>query len=321
MKKGTIFAMLSAIALCVSNLSFTVSADSEPTSTYSVQGNAVIRHRHPAPSSAGLTDFTFWYYGETINDLCRWEEKQTDLVAVVLENGTENFDPSAAIPGATLATNYENTSGLGYGDDVLLGMFHKPSADDVHFKDVFLSDFDENSYAIVSGASEQAEKLYELEGVTDVYRMTALFILDSGYISTTDGTTLGDGLTNEQYLDKMQQVKEKIMANDMEGINDLLPMCIANEIAIITPNNYALTRVYEPEPTETTLGDVNFDGTVNLSDVILLRQAVSGSVTLFRTRAAGAAPDFSDIDRDGVTDSNDAIALLRFLLRIDESIG
>lgn len=309
MKKGTIFAMLSAIALCASSIPCAISASARSNLTFRTQGNAVIRE-----SSLKSTDYTFTYYGENKGDVCCWNEEKTDLIAVVLEDGTENFDPSAAIPGATLTQKFSYDIDVKDTDDVELGMFHQPSVDRHHFKDIFLSDFDENDYAIVSGASEQAEKLYELEGVKDVYRMTALFILSSGYIGVMDRSPLGESLTNEEYLDTMQQVREKIEANDAEAASALLPGLMICEIGIGLPNNYALTRVYEAEPTEITLGDVNFDGTVNLSDVILLRQAVSGSMTL-------SAPHVSDIDRDGVTDSNDAIALLRFLLRIDESIG
>ena len=58
-------------------------------------------------------------------------------------------------------------------------------------------------------------------------------------------------------------------------------------------------------------GDVNLDGRVDITDAVLLNKATAGVVTLNDTARQNA-----DCDADGMTDTNDATVLLRFLVQI-----
>ena len=58
-------------------------------------------------------------------------------------------------------------------------------------------------------------------------------------------------------------------------------------------------------------GDVNLDGRVDITDAVLLNKATAGVVTL-----NDAARQNADCDANGMTDTNDATVLLRFLVQI-----
>ena len=58
-------------------------------------------------------------------------------------------------------------------------------------------------------------------------------------------------------------------------------------------------------------GDVNLDGRVDITDAVLLNKATAGVVTLNDTARQNA-----DCDANGMTDTNDATVLLRFLVQI-----
>ena len=62
-------------------------------------------------------------------------------------------------------------------------------------------------------------------------------------------------------------------------------------------------------------GDVNLDGKVDLVDAVLLNKAAAGVVELNATAKMNA-----DCDADGTMSSNDALALLRFLVHIINSL-
>lgn len=63
-------------------------------------------------------------------------------------------------------------------------------------------------------------------------------------------------------------------------------------------------------------GDVNLDGKIDLTDTILVKKFDAGAVMLAEEQKANA-----DLDGNGTVDSNDAVQLLRFLLRMEEAIG
>lgn len=68
-------------------------------------------------------------------------------------------------------------------------------------------------------------------------------------------------------------------------------------------------------PKNTLYGDLNLDGKVNLTDAVMLNKAVIGTITL-KGQAAINANTFSD---DKI-DSNDATALLQFLVRYIDTL-
>lgn len=68
-------------------------------------------------------------------------------------------------------------------------------------------------------------------------------------------------------------------------------------------------------PSTILYGDTNIDGTVDLTDAILLNKACAGTVEL-----SGDALNNADCDANGDINTNDAIALLRFLVHIINSL-
>lgn len=62
-------------------------------------------------------------------------------------------------------------------------------------------------------------------------------------------------------------------------------------------------------------GDVNLDGGIDITDVVLLNQFASGSVELTAVQQKNA-----DCNGDGNADQTDAVVLLQFLLRIVDTL-
>ena len=62
-------------------------------------------------------------------------------------------------------------------------------------------------------------------------------------------------------------------------------------------------------------GDVNLDGSIDITDVVLLNQFASGSVELTEVQQKNA-----DCNGDGNADQTDAVVLLQFLLRIVDTL-
>lgn len=81
----------------------------------------------------------------------------------------------------------------------------------------------------------------------------------------------------------------------------------------------ATTKISHPETStitvDTLYGDINLDGKVELTDAVLLNKAVSGTVTL-NAQAMQNADCYSNVEIDG----NDALALLRFLVHLQDSL-
>lgn len=75
------------------------------------------------------------------------------------------------------------------------------------------------------------------------------------------------------------------------------------------------SSVTKQPDTDILYGDVNLDGRVDLTDAILLNKACSGAVEI-----TGQSVLNADCDANGDIDTNDAIALLRFLVHIINSL-
>ena len=73
---------------------------------------------------------------------------------------------------------------------------------------------------------------------------------------------------------------------------------------ILSCNSFVVDPV--EAPSGTLLGDVNLDGSVDSKDVLLLKRAAAGLVTLKSDQAANA-----DVNRDGNIDSKDVLMLKR----------
>lgn len=68
-------------------------------------------------------------------------------------------------------------------------------------------------------------------------------------------------------------------------------------------------------PKDVLYGDVNLDGKVELVDAILLNKACAGQVTLSEEASANA-----DCDANGGVDTSDSVALLRFLVHLEDTL-
>ena len=69
-------------------------------------------------------------------------------------------------------------------------------------------------------------------------------------------------------------------------------------------------------PADVLYGDVNLDGDVDLADAVLLNKAVAGAVELSDLQKLCA-----DCKYDQVTDANDSMELLRFLVHLTNRLG
>ena len=66
---------------------------------------------------------------------------------------------------------------------------------------------------------------------------------------------------------------------------------------------------------ESITGDANLDGTVDILDVITINKAVLGKETLTRHQN-----EFSDVNQNGVPDSSDALAVLKYIVGLTSSL-
>ncbi|MEE0506752.1 CIA30 family protein [Ruminococcus callidus] len=89
-------------------------------------------------------------------------------------------------------------------------------------------------------------------------------------------------------------------------------VAFTTETTVSTTETTAQTTASSSEVLGQVLyGDVNLDGRVDITDAVLLNKATAGVVTL-----NDAARQNADCDADGMTDTNDATVLLRFLVQI-----
>ena len=82
---------------------------------------------------------------------------------------------------------------------------------------------------------------------------------------------------------------------------------------VLSPDNeqkYMLTQMYLDR-----YGDVDLDGRIDVVDAVLLNKATAGVVELNESARTNA-----DCDADGTVGGNDALALLRFLVHIINSL-
>ena len=63
-------------------------------------------------------------------------------------------------------------------------------------------------------------------------------------------------------------------------------------------------------------GDVNLDGQVDLADAVLLNKAIAKAVEL-----NAQAHENADCEYNHVIDANDSMALLKFLVHLQDNIG
>ena len=66
---------------------------------------------------------------------------------------------------------------------------------------------------------------------------------------------------------------------------------------------------------ESIIGDANLDGTVDILDVITINKAILGKETLTRHQN-----EFSDVNQNGVPDSSDSLAVLKYIVGLTSSL-
>ena len=85
--------------------------------------------------------------------------------------------------------------------------------------------------------------------------------------------------------------------------------------ASATETSSQTTATSEETPGSVLYGDINLDGKVDIADAVLLNKATAGVVELNESARTNA-----DCDADGTVGGNDALALLRFLVHIINSL-
>ena len=95
---------------------------------------------------------------------------------------------------------------------------------------------------------------------------------------------------------------------------------------IVTPSRTPITTTATELQTQTTstmitttsipstlCGDINLDGTIDISDAVLLQKYATGMIDLNQQQQLNG-----DCNADGSTDAQDALSLLRFLVQLTD---
>lgn len=75
------------------------------------------------------------------------------------------------------------------------------------------------------------------------------------------------------------------------------------------------TPIAQSETADVTYGDINLDGAITLSDVVIMNKAISGTVTLNDEATANA-----DVNEDNQVDASDTLTLLKFVVQIVDTL-
>ena len=280
------------------------------------------------PSCDHLTlgkDIDNWYY---------WRLKETDYIAVTLEEGT-------VVPEAWNVTEPE----IGWNDNPYIGLDILPWKDGVFD----YSEFDENT--IVLTDVTDASSLYQTEGVTDVYEMESMEISRTSlggneivvfekpgvtlsledFSSIPEVTGLEEKTEDKPYC--FASISTDVSKNDgdnplieeyfrltkailqIDGVNCAYPSFIQDYHRLLT-NTYTLTRIADPD----AYGDIDNDGAVNADDAYRAL-AYYAEQSVNKEDAKLTAPDAdkfdeaaafcaADVNSDGIVNGDDAYGIL-----------
>lgn len=88
------------------------------------------------------------------------------------------------------------------------------------------------------------------------------------------------------------------------------------EIYVSSPDDFILYPVEETTAAEdAVVGDLNQDGSLDVTDAVLLGKAAAGAVELSAAQKSSA-----DVNHDGTVDSSDTVKLMQFLVRLVDTL-
>ena len=141
--------------------------------------------------------------------------------------------------------------------------------------------------------------------------LTIQVLGQSGTTETTV-TTTEETITTETETASSESTTETTAQTTVSSTSATASSENTTETVASTTETTAQTTASSSEVLGQVLyGDVNLDGRVDITDAVLLNKATAGVVTL-----NDAARQNADCDADGMTDTNDATVLLRFLVQI-----
>ena len=102
----------------------------------------------------------------------------------------------------------------------------------------------------------------------------------------------------------------------VDGVQYALPEVTYIEIYVSSPDDFILYPVEETTAAEdAVVGDLNQDGSLDVTDAVLLGKAAAGAVELSAAQKSSA-----DVNHDGTVDSSDTVKLMQFLVRLVDTL-
>lgn len=102
----------------------------------------------------------------------------------------------------------------------------------------------------------------------------------------------------------------------VDGVQYALPEVTYIEIYVSSPDDFILYPVEETTAAEdAVVGDLNQDGSLDVTDAVLLCKAAAGAVELSAAQKSSA-----DVNHDGTVDSSDTVKLMQFLVRLVDTL-
>ena len=157
------------------------------------------------------------------------------------------------------------------------------------------------------------------ENTTTVTQLTTTTIASTtASVAETTQTITTDNTSSETDSDKTTATSVESGSTLATTLSETETTSLASEVQTMETSDSSPVTTDSTTAVSTSMlcGDINLNGEVEMSDVILLNKARLNIVTL-----TGAQEAVSDCNGDGVRDGNDAMKLLRFMVQLEDSLG
>jgi hypothetical protein len=147
---------------------------------------------------------------------------------------------------------------------------------------------------------------------------TSEVTLNSAYVLKSDEETSEEVSEPETVEESTEVTEEETTAPTEESKEEETTAVTETEAVsetVTEPETEATTVVTEEIPDGSKYGDVNVDGVIDVSDVVLLNKSIVNAATLSESGRANA-----DALRNNIIDSNDALTILRYLVMSIDSL-
>ncbi len=145
---------------------------------------------------------------------------------------------------------------------------------------------------------------------------TSLVELVNAYLpkkSTSSETTTTTETTPAVTESETETSTTTTTASDIDTVTSTTTTAVST--TIVDPITTTTTTTGAVDPSSILYGDITLDGKIDLVDAVMLNKAVADQVTL-----SDAAKLNADCQADGEINGNDSITLLRFLVKLENSL-